>query len=93
MKILPKVYANNKSIVRNNKIYSYSKNDIVKTDVKTKINNIFKKNELVYSVDCLIKFEDKEEKYTIIGVTSNHLITDKRKLISISDIYDIELIS
>lgn len=96
MKILPKVFpAGSDKVIRNNKTVSYSKFSEEKTRdeslVREKINKIFKRDEQIYSIDCLIYYENNTEKYTIIGVTSNHLITSDRKLISISEIYDIEL--
>ena len=96
MKILPKVFpASTDKMVRNNKSVSYSKfSEEKKRDealVRKKINKIFKSDEQIYSIDCLIYYENTVEKYTIIGVTSNHIITSSRKLISISEIYDIEL--
>ena len=97
MRVLPKVFAapNNKKI-NNNSTFSYNKldndsnerNDIL---VRDKINNIFKRDEQIYSIDCVITFKEKKEKHTVIGATTNHLITNDRKLISINEICDIEL--
>lgn len=97
MKDLPKVFANpiDKDI-NHNRSYSYGKLESeVKTRdearVKEKIEKIFKSDSTLYSIDCLIKFEANEEKYTIIGKTSNNLVTKNQKLIPIREIYDIEL--
>lgn len=97
MKDLPKVFANpiDKDI-NHKRSYSYGKLESeVKTRdearVKEKIEKIFKSDSTLYSIDCLIKFEANEEKYTIIGKTSNNLVTKNQKLIPIREIYDIEL--
>lgn len=97
MKDLPKVFANpiDKDI-NNNRTYSYGKlePDRHARDEKAvieKINKIFKNENTLYSIDCLIKFERDEGKFTIIGKTNNNLVTKTQKLIPISDIYDIEL--
>lgn len=96
MKVLPKVIpGKTDKMVRNNKTVSYNKITNEKTRdekmVREKINKIFKRDEQIYSIDCLVYFENTVEKYTLIGATTNHLITSERKLISISEIYDIEL--
>lgn len=97
MKDLPKVFANpiDKDI-NHNRSYSYGKleNEVKSRDealVKEKIDKIFKSDSTLYSIDCLIKFESNEEKYTIIGKTNNNLVTRSQKLIPIREIYDIEL--
>ena len=59
--------------------------------VLNKINNIFKSESTLYSIDCIITFENNEAKYTIIGKTSNNLVTKSQKLIPIREIFDIEL--
>lgn len=97
MKDLPRVYANpiDKNL-NNNREFSYGKleNERHIRDeqaVMDKINKIFKHESTTYSIDCLIKFESNEEKYTIIGKTNNNLVTRTQKLIPIREIYDIEL--
>lgn len=97
MKDLPKVFANpiDKKL-NNNRTFSYGKleNDRHSRDEKSvldKINKIFKDESTIYSIDCLIKFENNEEKHTIIGKTSNNLVTKHQRLIPIREIYDIEL--
>ncbi len=97
MKDLPKVFANRiDKDINNNRSYSYGKleNEVQRRDdamVNEKINKLFKSDSNIYSIDCLIKFESNEEKYTIIGKTSNNLVTKSQKLIPIRDIYDIDL--
>jgi len=97
LKDLPKVFANpiDRSL-HNNRSYSYGKlEDEKKTRnekrVIEKINKIFKNDSTLYSIDCIIVFENNEEKYTIIGKTNNNLVTKSQKLIPIREIYDIEL--
>ena len=97
MKELPKVFANpiDKDI-SNNRTFSYSKlvNEKKQQDlnaVKEKIERIFKSDGNIYSIDCLITFENHKEKYTIIGKTDYNLVTKNQRMISIKDIYDIEL--
>lgn len=97
MKELPKVFANpiDKDI-SNNRTFSYGKltdeRKIQNLDaVKEKIEHIFKSEGNIYSIDCIITFENYEDKYTIIGRTDNNLVTKSQRLISIKDIYDIEL--
>lgn len=99
MKDLPRVFANpiDKNLT-NNRSYSYGKlerSELVRDErsVQSKIDKIFKSEGNVYSIDCLIKFESNEERYTIIGKTNNNLVTRNQKLIPIRDIYDIELAS
>lgn len=97
MKDLPKVFANPiDKAINNNRNLSYGK---LMNDRKTrnpevvieKINKIFRREENIYSIDCIITFENREEKYTIIGKTNNNLVTKSQKLIPIREIYDIEL--
>lgn len=97
MNELPKVFANpiDKNL-NNNRSFSYGKleNDKkVKDEVSVleKIDKLFKREGNIYSIDCIITFENHEEKYTIIGKTSNNLVTRTEKLIPIREIYDIEL--
>lgn len=97
MKDLPKVFANpiDKSL-HNNRSYSYGKLEDEKKnrnegEIINKIDKIFKSESTLYSIDCIITFENNEEKYTIIGKTSNNLVTKNQKLIPIREIYDIEL--
>ena len=97
MKELPKIFANpiDKDL-HNNSTLSYGRlmedrryrND---QEVINKINRLFKNDDTIYSIDCIITFENYEEKYTIIGKTNNNLITKTQKLIPIREIYDIEL--
>jgi len=97
LKELPKVFANpiDKSL-NNNRSYSYGKLEEERKSrdeqtVLNKINNIFKSESTLYSIDCIITFENNEAKYTIIGKTSNNLVTKSQKLIPIREIFDIEL--
>ncbi len=97
MKDLPKVFANpiNKDL-NNNRSYSYDRleektNDRNEGDVQNKINKLFKNEQTIYSIDCIIKFANEEGKYSIIGKTNNNLVTKNQKIIPIKDIYDIEL--
>lgn len=97
MKDLPKVFANpiDKNL-NNNRTYSYGKLESERfirdeKEVLRKIDKIFKSDKTLYSIDCIVKFENSEEKYTIIGKTSNHLVTKNQKLIPIREICDIEL--
>ena len=95
MKELPKVFANpiDKNL-NNNRSFSYGKLEVdqnLKDERKlaSKLDNLFGKE--FYSIDCLIKFENYEERHTIIGKTSNNLVTKTEKLIPIKEIFDIEL--
>lgn len=97
MKDLPKVFANpiDKKI-DNNSTLSYGKLREERffrddTMVRDKINKIFKSDERIYSIDCIVTYENHEEKYTIIGKTDNNLVTNHQRLIPIREIYDIEL--
>ncbi len=97
MKDLPKVFANpiDRSL-NNNRSYSYGKLESEKPvrderAVLAKIDKLFRSENTLYSIDCIIKFESNEEKYTIIGKTNNNLVTRTQKLIPIREIYDIEL--
>lgn len=97
MKDLPKVFANPiDKALNNNRSYSYGKLEEERKsrdeqEVLRKIDNIFKSETTLYSIDCIIKFEKNEGKYTIIGKTNNNLVTKSQKLIPIREIYDIEL--
>ena len=97
MRDLPKVFANPiEKDINHNRSYSYGKleNDRHIRDEKAvleKINKIFKSDSTLYSIDCIIKFEANEDRYTIIGKTSNNLVTKSQKLIPIREIYDIDL--
>lgn len=97
MKDLPRVFANPiERDINHNRSYSYGKleNERQMRDeraVLAKIDKLFKSDSTVYSIDCIIKFEANEEKYTIIGKTANNLVTKTQKLIPIREIYDIEL--
>ena len=90
---LPKVFPiQNDEKIRNNKTFSYNKtNSLIRNDkkVKEQINKIFKSDKQVYSIDCMIVFKDEKKKYTLIGATTNHLITRDKRLIPIDDVYDI----
>ncbi len=97
LKDLPKVFANpiDKDI-KNNRSFTYGKleeeaKERNETEVLKKIDSIFKREGNVYSIDCLITFENNMGKYTIIGKTNNNLVTKTEKLIPIREIYDIEL--
>ena len=97
MKELPKVFANQiDRDISNNRTFSYGKlteerktQDL--TSVKEKIEHIFKSDGNIYSIDCIVTFKDREDRYTIIGKTEYNLVTKTQKLIPIKDIYDIEL--
>lgn len=98
MKDLPKVFANRiDARINHNKSYSYGvlENDRHSRDERTvqeKIEKFFKSDSTIYAIDCLIKFDHNEERHTIIGRTSNNLVTKHQKLIPIREIYDIELL-
>lgn len=97
MKDLPKVFANPiEKDIKNNRSFTYGKleeesNERNEKEVLRKIDAIFKREGNVYSIDCLITFENNVGKYTIIGKTSHNLVTRTEKLIPIREIYDIEL--
>lgn len=97
MKDLPKVFANPIDRgINNNRSYSYGVLENQghvrdERNVLSKIDKLFKNDSTLYSIDCIIKFENNEEKYTIIGKTNNNLVTKTQKLIPIREIYDIEL--
>jgi len=92
---LPKVFpVQNDKEIRNNSSFSYNKtNDVIRNDdrVRSTIRKIFKRDEQIYSIDCVIRFKDDKKRYTLIGATSNHLITKDKRLIPINDVYDISL--
>ena len=97
MKDLPRVFANpiDKNI-NNNRTFSYGKLEEDKKvhnpdKVMEKLDKLFQREGNVYSIDCIITFASHEEKYTIIGRTSNNLVTKSQRLIPIREIYDIEL--
>jgi hypothetical protein len=95
LKDLPKVFANPlDGKFNNNRTFSYGRLENPKKvrnekEVTSKIESIFKDSSIV---NCIITFENTEEKYSIIGKTSNNLVTKSQKLIPIRDIYDIEVI-
>lgn len=97
MKDLPKVFANHiDKDISNNRNLSYGTLEEARkvqdvNIVKEKIDKIFKSDGNIYSIDCIITFENHEEKYTIIGRTDINLVTKNQKLIPIREIYDIEL--
>ena len=97
MKELPKVYANPiEKNIDNNTSYCYGKleedrHNRDERKVQEKLDKIFKRENTLYSIDCIITYENSEEKTTIIGKTSNNLVTRSQRLIPIKDIYDIEL--
>ena len=99
MKKLPKLYTNTFNKKIDNSIeFTTVKEEIIKEDkltnydINKKIDMIFKSKNYIYKVDVLIKFNDKELNTTLIGKTSDNLITLDNKLIKISDIKDIKLI-
>ena len=97
MKDLPKVFANPiDRNISNNKNVAYGKlredrSSRNESEVLNKINKLFKSDDTIYSIDCLVKFESHEEKHTIIGKTNNNLVTKTQRLIPIKDVYDINL--
>lgn len=94
---IPKVFANKiEGDISNNLEVSYKKLEDRKVErddarVRSKIDSIFKNDGNIYRIDCHIRFKNYEDNYTLIGKTSNHLVTKNKNLIKISDIYDIEL--
>jgi len=99
MKKLPKLYTNTFNKKIDNSIeFTTVKEEIIKEDkltnydINKKIDMIFKSKNYIYKVDVLVKFNDKELNTTLIGKTSDNLITLDNKLIKISDIKDIKLI-
>lgn len=97
MNDLPKVFANPiDKTINNNRSYSYGRLEEEKKSrdekaVLEKINKIFKSDTTLYSIDCIITFANREDKFTIIGRTSNNLVTSHQRLIPIREIYDIDL--
>ncbi len=97
MKELPKVFANPiEKKLNNNRSVSYDRLNEEKHSqdlnmVKSKINKLFSREGNIYSIDCLITFENACSKFTIIGKTSNKLVTKTGKLIPMDDIWDIDL--
>ena len=98
MKDLPKVFANpiDKNI-SNNKNFSYGRLDeqIKIRDEKRvleKIEKYFGGDRTAREREFLVKFENKEDVYILIGSTSNNLVTKSGRLIPIREVYDISLI-
>ena len=99
MKKLPKLFTNSfNEKIDNSKEYTtvrekvIEENKLTKYEINKKIDMIFKSKNYIYKVDVLVKFNDKELNTTLIGKTSDNLITLDNKLIKISDIKDIKLI-
>ncbi len=96
MQELPKVFANaiDKRINNTQDIYYSSDRNINtnKDSVIKKINNIFSSSNHVYKSEVRIKMNGKEIIKTIVGKTSNYLITIEGELINIIDIEDINKI-
>lgn len=94
---IPKVFANKiKPNISNNSSFSYDKLEDRglsrdEKHIREKIDSIFKSEGNIYRIDCHIKFKNYEDDYTLIGKTSNNLVTKSKNLIKISDIYDIDL--
>lgn len=94
---LPKIYANpiNKSL-NNNKDVFYSSAKETRSpktvDVPRKINEIFAYYHHVYKSKVHITTNDSEFDTTIVGKTSNNLLTLNGEKISINSIIDIERI-
>ena len=96
MKDLPRVFANPIDRNVNNVRTSYGKLSDAKnvrneSEIRDKIEKLFKSKDTIYSIDCIITFENNIERYTIIGRTESNLVTRTQKLIPIKDIYDINL--
>jgi len=97
LKELPKVYANPiDRQIDNNTSYCYSKlendrHERNEKEVLDKIEKIFKRDNTLYSIDCIVTYNDSKETCTIIGRTNNNLVTKNQRTIPIKDIYDIDL--
>ena len=97
MKKLPKLFTCSfDKKMDNSKEYTKVKEEVIssnklsKYDIKKKIDTIFKSKNYIYKINVLIKLNDREMNTTLIGRTSDNLITIDNKLIKISDIYDIK---
>ena len=62
------------------------------TNIKEKINNLFKSKSYIYKINVLVSLKNEDINCTLIGKTKNNLITIDNKLISIKDIVDIKKI-
>lgn len=94
---LPKVYQNkNIGDINNDQEYFYSLNpqpvykiERTEEDIKVKINKLFQSQKFIYKIKVIIVTSNGEKETTIIGKTSNELITIDNDLIPINDIIDI----
>lgn len=91
---LPKVYASpiDKEIDNVQKEFRGVKEDREpKVNLNVKINNLFKDPSFVYKKKVLIKTKDMQKIVTIVGKTSDCLLTMNNEKIKINDIYDLEI--
>ena len=63
-----------------------------KTNIREKIDNLFKSKDYIYKINVEISLINDTITSTIIGKTKNSLITIDNKLININDILDIKKI-
>ncbi len=106
-KKLPSIYSNktDKKFKNNENVY-YTKNEEKieetisnknetikndKIDIMKKINKIFNSPNYVYKMDVLIKINNEEKEYRIIGKNQKDIITYDNKLIPINQIEDIKI--
>ena len=82
--------------VNNTQEVFYSNGDrLIKDDdlsIEAKINRIFNSPNYIYKKDVLITRDGRKERFTIIGKTSNSLLTMDNKTIDINSISDIQVI-
>ena len=94
---LPRVYANpiNKEL-RNNKEVYYGKNEEIRSikeeNIPKKINEIFAHPNHVYKSRVKIRANNSEYETTIVGKTSNYLLTLSGEKININNIESIDRI-
>lgn len=96
-KKVPKIFANKiDKKIENNSSYAVTKNDEIRSvsskpsNIRLKINEIFKSNNYVYKADLVITLRDQTIRKRIIGRNRDSLITIDNEIISINDIIDIE---
>jgi hypothetical protein len=93
-KKLPSIYSNkiDKQINNNEKVH-YTTNSYKeeKIDINKKINKIFNSPNYVYKMDVIIKIDNKEKEYRVIGKNQKNLITYNNELIPIEKIEDINI--
>ena len=91
---LPNVFQNKNINNTNNSqeyFYGIEKNKIPsrKTDINSKIKQLFQSPNYVYKIDVIITTKHSTIERTIIGKSRNYLITIDNETININDIIDI----